>query len=62
MKRIEDAIQRTVFEHLRARAASGVFAFHCPNGGVRSAIEAGIFRGLERSKGFVSGLPDWGRR
>jgi len=31
----EDAIQRAVFEHIVARAAPGVFAFHVPNGGYR---------------------------
>ena len=32
----------------------GVFAFHCPNGGKRSKIEASIFKGL----GVKAGIPD----
>ena len=39
--RPEQIIQRAVFDHLRARAARGVFAFHVPNGGYRKPIEAG---------------------
>jgi hypothetical protein len=31
-RRPEAAIQRAVFEHLRVRAAPGVFAFHPANG------------------------------
>jgi hypothetical protein len=53
-RRVEQNIQRAVFQHLRARAAPGVFYFHCPNGGWRSKIEAAIFRGL----GVVPGIPD----
>jgi hypothetical protein len=50
----EQAIQRAVFEHLRARAAPDVFAFHPANGGYRTAIEAAIFKSL----GVVAGTPD----
>ena len=50
----EAQIQRTVFQHLRARAAPGVFAFHVPNGGYRKPIEAAIMKGL----GVVAGVPD----
>jgi hypothetical protein len=50
----EDAIQRAVFDHLRWRAAPGVFAFHVPNGGKRSVTEAAIFKGL----GARAGVPD----
>ena len=53
-RRPEDAIQRAVFQHLRARAAPNVFAFHVGNGGYRRPIEAKILHGL----GVVSGVPD----
>jgi hypothetical protein len=52
--RPEAAIQRAVFQHLRARGAPGVFAFHCPNGGYRKPVEAAILKGL----GVVAGVPD----
>lgn len=52
--RPEDAVQRAVFQHLKARAAPGVFAFHVPNGGRRKPIEASIFKGL----GVIAGVPD----
>jgi len=50
----EQAIQRAVFQHLRTRAAPGVFAFHVPNGGYRRPKEAAIMKGL----GVVAGVPD----
>jgi hypothetical protein len=50
----EQAIQRSVFQHLRARGAPGVFAFAVPNGGYRSAVEAAILKGM----GVVAGVPD----
>lgn len=52
--RPEQQIQRAIFQHLRARATPGVFAFHCPNGGYRTPREAAIFKGL----GVVPGVPD----
>jgi len=52
--RPEQMIQRAVFEHLRTRAAPGVFAFHVPNGGYRKPVEAAIMKGL----GIVAGVPD----
>ncbi len=52
--RPEQLIQRTVFDHLRARAAPGVFAFHPANGGYGKPIEAAIMKGL----GVVAGVPD----
>ena len=52
--RPEQAIQRAVFEHLRARGAPGVFAFHPANGGYRKPVEAAILKGL----GVVGGVPD----
>jgi hypothetical protein len=53
-RRPEDEIQRAVFQHLAARPAQGVFAFHVPNGGQRSPIEAAILKGL----GVKAGVPD----
>jgi hypothetical protein len=53
-QRPEAAIQRAVFQHLRARGAPGVFAFHPANGGFRKPIEAAIMKGL----GVVPGVPD----
>jgi hypothetical protein len=53
-RRPEAAIQRAVFQHLRARAAPGVFAFHPANGGYRKPVEAAIMKGL----GVVAGVPD----
>jgi hypothetical protein len=50
----EQAIQRAVFQHLRTRAAPGVFAFHPANGGYRRPIEAEILHGL----GVRAGVPD----
>jgi hypothetical protein len=50
----EQLIQRAVFDHLRLRAAPGVFAFHVPNGGYRKPIEAAIMKGL----GVEAGVPD----
>jgi hypothetical protein len=52
--RPEQIIQRAVFEHLRLRGAPDVFAFHVPNGGWRSRIEAAILKGL----GARAGVPD----
>jgi hypothetical protein len=53
-RRVEQAIQKAVFQHIRQRGVPGLFAFHPPNGGQRSKIEAAIFRSL----GVVSGVPD----
>lgn len=50
----EDAIQRSIFQHLRTRGAPDVFAFHPANGGYRRPIEASILKGL----GVKSGVPD----
>src|ERR1700730_8503063 len=50
----EQQIQRALFDHLRLRAAPGVFAFHVPNGGYRQPIEAAIMKGL----GVKAGVPD----
>ena len=48
----ESAIQRAVFLHLAARGCG--FAFHVPNGGWRSPIEAAILKGM----GVRAGVPD----
>jgi hypothetical protein len=53
-KHPEQIIQRAVFDHLRTRASRGVFAFHVPNGGYRTPVEAAILRGL----GVKAGVPD----
>lgn len=52
--RHEDAIQRAVFNHLRTRGAPDMVAFHVPNGGKRSKVEAAIMKGL----GVTAGIPD----
>jgi len=52
--RPEQQIQRCVFQHLRARGAPGVFAFHPANGGFRTPVEGAILKGL----GVVPGTPD----
>jgi hypothetical protein len=45
-RRPEDVIQRAVFDHIRARGAPGLVAWHPPNGGKRCRIEAAILKGL----------------
>ena len=50
----EAAIQRAVLAHLAWRGGPNLFAFHCPNGGWRSSVEAAILKGL----GVVPGVPD----
>ena len=50
----EQRLQKAVLEHLRWRGVPGLFAFHVPNGGWRSPVEAAIFRAL----GVVAGVPD----
>ena len=52
--RPEDAIQRAVFQHIRARGVQGLVAFHVPMGGWRRPTEAAILRGL----GATAGIPD----
>lgn len=52
--RPEQQIQKAVLEHLRVRGAPNLFAFHCPNGGGRSAIEGAILKGM----GVRAGVPD----
>lgn len=50
----EDAIQQAVCLHLTVRAVPGLVWFHVPNGGSRSASEAGRFKSL----GVRPGVPD----
>ena len=50
----EAQIQPAVFQHLCARGAPGVFAFHPANGGYRKPVEAAVLKGL----GVVAGVPD----
>lgn len=52
--RPEDAIQRAVFQHIKARGAPGLVAFHVPNGGKRKPVEAAIMKGL----GVTAGVSD----
>lgn len=52
--RPEDAIQKAVFAHIRARGVPGLVAWHTPNGGKRKPIEAAIFKGL----GVRAGVSD----
>ena len=47
----EQQIQRSVFQHLKTRAAPGVVAWHTPMGGYRRRTEAAIFAGLGALKG-----------
>jgi hypothetical protein len=49
----EAALQRALIDHLRWRAPSE-FAFHVPNGGWRSPVEAAILKG----QGVRPGVPD----
>jgi hypothetical protein len=53
-QRPEQAIQRAVFAHIRARGAANLFAFHPANGGWRSKTEGAILK----SMGVVVGTPD----
>lgn len=51
----ENQIQRAVFDHLKARAAPGVFAFHPKNGGIH---QRGRSRGINTGLGVIPGVPD----
>jgi hypothetical protein len=53
-KMTEDAIHRAVVEHLTLRVKPGVVWWHTPNGGKRSAGEAGKMKPL----GQQAGMPD----
>lgn len=52
--REEDQIQAAVCLHLTVRALPGVVWWHTPNGGSRTAAEAGRFKAL----GVKAGVPD----
>lgn len=54
MKRIEDQIQETIFDHYLARACDRVFAFAVPNAARRSWAGAA----LAKKTGLRSGVPD----
>lgn len=51
----ENAIQRAVFDHIKARGAPGVYAFHPKNGGIH---QRGRRRGINAGLGVKSGVPD----
>ena len=55
-RRPEDQIQRALVQHLKARAARGLYWYAIPNGGWRSAAEAAIMKGT----GTRPGVPDLG--
>ena len=50
----EQGLQRTLADHLRARAVPGIYWFHPANGGGRSAIEGAILKAC----GVRAGTPD----
>jgi hypothetical protein len=52
--RLEQAIQRALADHLRLRAAPGVFWFASEAGGYRSVVEANILKHC----GVRRGIPD----
>lgn len=49
----EAALQRTICEHLEARAAPGLVWWHVPNGGYRTRAEAAIMAGLGVKRGVA---------
>jgi len=51
---VEEQIQAAVVLHMTVRALPGVVWFHVPNGGGRTAAEAGRFKAL----GVKAGVPD----
>lgn len=53
-RRTEQQLHRSVLDHLKWCGTPNIFAFHCPNGGARTAIEGAIFKSL----GVVAGVPD----
>lgn len=54
IRRPEQAIQKAVFQHIRARGVAGLVAFHVPNGGHRKPIEGAILK----SMGVRAGVSD----
>lgn len=57
-KNPEQAIQRAVMQHVRARGVPGLVCIHVPNGGYRRPVEAAIFKTLGVRAG-VSDLLLW---
>lgn len=53
-RRPEAAVQRAVFQHIRARGVPGLVAIHVGNGGYRKPVEAAIMKSL----GVTAGVPD----
>lgn len=51
----ENAIQRTVFDHIRQRGVPGLIAFHPKNGGIH---QRGRRRGINAGLGVVPGVSD----
>lgn len=54
MKREEQNAQISVMQFLDAALIPPAFAFHVPNGGARSKVEAGILKAM----GVKAGVPD----
>jgi hypothetical protein len=54
IRRPEQAIQKAIFQHIRARGVSGLVAWHTPNGGHRKPIEGAILK----SMGVRAGVSD----
>jgi hypothetical protein len=54
IRRPEQAIQKAIFQHIRARGVVGLVAFHVPNGGHRKPIEGAILK----SMGVRAGVSD----
>lgn len=54
LNRPEESLQRQFVAYLRAHLPAPWIVFHVPNGGGRSAAEAGILRAM----GVLAGVPD----
>jgi hypothetical protein len=54
MKREEQSDHIAVWSHIQKRLAPYLFAFHVPNGGARSPVEAAIMTRM----GVLPGIPD----
>ena len=54
MRRPEQALQKSVIQYLDTVLPATAWAFHVPNGGGRSKIEAGILKAM----GVRPGIPD----
>lgn len=51
----ENAVQRSVFDHIRQRGVAGLVAFHPKNGGIH---QRGRRRGINAGLGVVPGVSD----